>query len=313
MRVLRWFLLILYVALIVGLGILETFFSGGGVSVPIVSIVTIIALAVFILGAGSKDLWRPIRRPRLVLPVAVAAFMVSVLIGGMTIALSELFRTENSFDPAWALFWGFLVLNWVFWGVLLFAYTRKLGRFRAISRLAEIVFAGSLAELLAAVPSHIFVMRRGGCFVGIFTGIGIVAGVCVMIWSFGPGIFLLFLQQADRAKARQKTPDEEPSRSRWQFQLRTMLLVAVALNVVFSLLKTSWGHWLSAALTATLVMLLLTLLFLRSRVARIVAALGVVLGLVWVFWTEEPSIGPLAFFAAILLILLVRAFSPQEK
>ena len=43
---------------------------------------------------------------------------------------------------------------WLFWGVLLYVYARKLQRYQAIFRLAQWVFAGSLAELLAALPGQ---------------------------------------------------------------------------------------------------------------------------------------------------------------
>ena len=71
-------------------------------------------------------------------------------------------------------------------------------RYHAIFHLARLVFAGSVAEMLAAVPSHLIVSRRPGCLVGLATAIGILSGMYVMIWSFGPAIFLLFLQAARR-------------------------------------------------------------------------------------------------------------------
>ena len=80
MRILRWVLLILYVALVIGLGVLSVS-PGSEIGLAISFAVAVIGLAVFILGAGRKDLCRPIRRPRLVLPVAAAAFMMAVLVG----------------------------------------------------------------------------------------------------------------------------------------------------------------------------------------------------------------------------------------
>ena len=51
-----------------------------------------------------------------------------------------------------------------------------------------LLLAGSLAELLASIPSHLIVRRRPGCFVGIGTMMGIMAGVYVMLFCFGPMI-----------------------------------------------------------------------------------------------------------------------------
>ena len=81
-------------------------------------------------------------------------------------------------------------------GVLLYVYTRRVERFKALFRISSILFAGSFAELLAAVPAHLIVIRRPGCLVGVLTMLGIVSGVYVMTWTFGPGLALLFMREA---------------------------------------------------------------------------------------------------------------------
>jgi hypothetical protein len=59
-------------------------------------------------------------------------------------------------------------------------------------RLVRWILAGSLLRLLATIPSHFIVRRRPGCFVGLLTFGGLMAGLYVMTWAFGPGIALLF-------------------------------------------------------------------------------------------------------------------------
>lgn len=296
MRLLRWILLALYVALVIGLGVLALL-PKGGVGTVIVFAVAVIGLAVFILGAGHKDLFRPIRRPRLVLPVVAAAFMMAVLVAGLTLALAELCMMEK-LSGSEVVFWVCMGASWIFWSVLLYVYTRKLDRYGAIYRLSKTVFAGSLAELLATVPSHLVVQRRGGCFVGIHTAIGILAGLCVMLWSFGPGIFMLFLAEARRRQEGRKPAPDGPAasrRARFQFQIRTLLLVTLALSVIAALLKTFWGNWFATAFAATLVLFLLGMLLGRQSILLILAGLAVLAGLFWVFRDEWMEIALLVF------------------
>jgi|GEM_PF-2954851 len=311
MPALRWILLVLYVGLIGGLFALGMG-EGGGSDVSILLAVTVAAQAVFILGAGRKELCRPIRRPRIFFPVAAASFMLAALVLGLSMALSELFQSDQG-EPAWT-FWTIMVAVWLFWGVLLYVYARKLQRYEAIFRLAQWVFAGSLAELLAAVPSHLIVTRRGGCFAGIATGLGILAGLCVMIWSFGPGIFLLFLQEVRRREQRGRVvieSDRPAHGAPFQFSLRTMLLLMLATSVVCGLLKTFWGRWPAAAVASVAVLVLLVPLLAARRWLLLAAFLGVLAGLVWVWWKEKEwtTLAILALPMAISAVLLVKLFA----
>ena len=167
MRAGRWILLLLYLALVGGL--FASALASGEDWAWIVIGVTLTASAVFILGAGHKDLFRPIGRPRILFPVVSASLMLTALFGGLTMALVELFDFEIEDDETWSIvaFWGSLLATWVFWGIILYVYTRKLPRYQAIYHMARFIFAGSIAELLATVPSHIIVSKRPGCLTGI--------------------------------------------------------------------------------------------------------------------------------------------------
>ena len=166
------------------------------------------AQALFIFGGGTIHLCRPIRKRRLIMPVTVAAFMLAVLVGGLIVALAEFMRADDSmlFANDGVLFWLTLLASWIAWGVVLFAHVRTLPRLWALSRMANMLIAGSLAELLAAVPAHVVVSRRPGCLVGLGTMMGIVAGLNVMLFAFGPAIFLLFL----RPRYRREQMEGEP-------------------------------------------------------------------------------------------------------
>lgn len=199
LRVLRWVFLALYSLLILGLFGIAMHWPDevGGLIVAFLGIM-FASQAMLILGAGTIQLCRPLRRRRLVLPVFVAATMVGLLFAGLLLAVLELLELQNSIEVE--VFWITVVLNWICWGALLFAYARNQPRYSLLSRFSRMIFAGSLAELLATVPAHLIVIRRPGCLVGLATMMGIAAGLCVMFFSFGPMITVLFLRPRYRAE-----------------------------------------------------------------------------------------------------------------
>jgi hypothetical protein len=210
MRVLRWVFLALYLLLLLALLVMPLVQqeSGDFVSALIAVGVMLVAQALLIFGSGTIALCRPIRRRRLLLPVFVAATMMALLLTGLCSALWELLYLDSSQYEDFYGFaaFGLIGLSWLGWGVLLFARLRDKPRYTVLRKLTTYIFAGSLAELLATVPSHVIVSRRPGCLVGIGTAIGIIAGCAVMIFSFGPAIAVLFLRPRWRAETAEGIP-----------------------------------------------------------------------------------------------------------
>ncbi len=71
-----------------------------------------------------------------------------------------------------------------------------------ISRLSRFLLAGSIVELLIAVPAHILVRGKNYCCAGISTFFGISTGIAVLLFSFGPAVFFLFLHRAKKLKPK---------------------------------------------------------------------------------------------------------------
>jgi len=201
LRWLRWVLLALYLALILGLGGIALFDPGETLAVAVL-VLTLGSQALLIFGSGKLELTRPIRGWRLVIPTAVAGLMLAILIGGAGLALSELFYLEDGQWTTPALL-ALVAVSWIVWSLLLFVYCQGWERFNIIGRLTGLIFAGSLATLLVSIPAHIIVSRRPGCFVGLFTALGIASGIYVMLWSFGPAILLLFFKEKRRFELRE--------------------------------------------------------------------------------------------------------------
>lgn len=199
MRVLRWVLLGLYLLLILTPPVL-CFAGGDGDSLIIVLCwlgVMLLLQGLFIVGSGTIQLCRPMRRRRLVFPVAVASFMMALLLFALLLAGSELIHLTGNDYTFWSVV-GICVLSWAGWGLLFWHRYRESARHTVMARLALWMFSGSLLELLACVPMHVIVSRRPGCFVGILTMLGIIGGCCVMCFAFGPAIVLLFLRPRHR-------------------------------------------------------------------------------------------------------------------
>jgi hypothetical protein len=199
MIVLRWVLLALYVLIAGGL-LLTSLESWREPLFVVVAAAMVISQALLIFGTGTIRLCHPIRRRRLFLPVVGAATMLTVLTLGLLVAMAELLRVEDSAFPVEISFWAVLGFSWIGWGVLLWSHVHGRARHSVLARLTRWIFVGSLAELLATVPAHLIVSRRPGCFVGLATMMGVIAGAGVMLFSFGPMIFLLFLRPRHRAE-----------------------------------------------------------------------------------------------------------------
>ena len=208
MKILRWILLILYIAIVIGL-IAMAYRNGDNPKESLfltifMFVITVIAQTVFIFGAGTVNLCIPIRKPRLVVPVVIAAIMMTVLVAGITLAVGELFWGDapagepGNEDWLTYAFWTIVGLAWFVWSIIFFIWGTKKDRYKTLRNLLSTMFAGSLLSLLITIPSHIVVSKRPGCFVGMMTAMGIISGIFVMLWAFGPGIILLFLREKRR-------------------------------------------------------------------------------------------------------------------
>jgi len=158
----------------------------------------------FIFGAGTVNLCFPIRRARLWMPVLVASFMLMVLCTAGFLAIAELLEVDPTYPTL-----VFLIVvcgSWIGWGVLLWIYARRWTQFQTLWRLSVILFAGSLLELLASVPSHIITSKRPQCLAGLWTMLGIVAGIYVMFFAFGPMLVVLLLRPHHRRQRMESGP-----------------------------------------------------------------------------------------------------------
>ena len=138
---------------------------------------------------------RPITRLALFWPLFASGFLVGCLALGATLSITEVFALSD--PPDWV-GWASLGIGgtlWVGWTLVFYRFAQ--GRYAPaiVSRQCSYLLKGSILELLVAVPTHIVARHRDYCCAGFLTFVGLVAGIAVMLYSFGPGVFFLYLER----------------------------------------------------------------------------------------------------------------------
>jgi hypothetical protein len=152
------------------------------------------ALLVIPVGVSQS---RPASRRTVWLPIIASALMMALLICGLFIAIYETVRGEmftNESIWLWIAL-ALLLISWVVWGIAFRRWSRKAEPGNFLDKTCRLLFYGSILELLVAVPTHIVARYRNYCCAGFGTFFGITFGIAVMLLSFGPGVFFLFVER----------------------------------------------------------------------------------------------------------------------
>jgi hypothetical protein len=152
---------------------------------------------------------RPMTRRPLALTVLAGGLMMGALITGVIYSLSEFAFANDAYDS-----WHGLLTNWIAvglgvaswggWALIFHRLSRTMEPTDFVSRVCKSLLKGSILELLVAVPTHIVARCRDYCCAGVMTFIGLSLGMSVMLFSFGPGVFFLFVA---RWRRLHPTPD----------------------------------------------------------------------------------------------------------
>jgi hypothetical protein len=177
---------------------------------------------------------RPVRRRKLLVPVVTASLFLANLAFAGLLALLCAFLKDGAFEllslgaranedralavpavargmtaiglgPRSGLFevlfiLALVVVLWMLWAALFLRGSRDDDPDSLSRRAVRWLLRGSILELLVAVPTHVVVRHRGDCCAPFATFWGIVCGLTVMLMSFGPGVFFLFVERARRLK-----------------------------------------------------------------------------------------------------------------
>ena len=157
---------------------------------------------------------RPVTKKPVIFLIVASALLAAAMILGIAAAIGEALskqpdlpsglnslmlgmQTNNVFlkeTVVRSAIAGFLLM-WLIWGLIFFRWSKKLEPRTFVERQCRLLFAGSVLELLVAVPTHILARSRDYCCAGFSTFIGIALGISVMLLSFGPGVFFLYLER----------------------------------------------------------------------------------------------------------------------
>lgn len=157
---------------------------------------------------------RPRARGRWIWLALVAGLMLGLLTAAFFLAVSEALVEKPTGIEEEFLLWaaGFGLVAWAGWGLLFLAYSRGHDDQAVLRKAVHWLLKGSVAELLVAVPSHVYARHKNYCCAGAGTFLGIAMGLSVLLFAFGPGVFFLFvarvkrLQGANPAEASTATP-----------------------------------------------------------------------------------------------------------
>jgi hypothetical protein len=98
---------------------------------------------------------------------------------------------------------------WLGWMIVFGSMVPSLGPPSLNGRLYKTLLAGSVLELLVAIPMHLVVRRRAECCAGFGTGLGIGVGILVMLVALGPAVFFLFYRRYKQVYARRSDTDAD--------------------------------------------------------------------------------------------------------
>jgi hypothetical protein len=137
---------------------------------------------------------RPVKQRHVIWPILVGIFSLMGMALTMGLALYE-FLTKLDAIP-----WLFAALAtvsviWTGWLFLFIFYAGRREPKTFMSRLVRVLIGGSILELLVVIPTHIYCRMRDHCCGGQLTIWGLGLGVSVMLFAFGPAVFVLFLRR----------------------------------------------------------------------------------------------------------------------
>jgi hypothetical protein len=157
-------------------------------------LVMVLGQAVLLIVPVKVASRRPVSRRGLLPTVLASGLMMGGLVAGAVCALYEFVFKDQGPGGDW-IGWGaiaVMVVTWCIWSVVFMRLSRTLEPPDLVSRQCRALLRGSILELLVAVPTHIVARNRDYCCAGFMTFIGLVTGMSVMLFSFGPSVFFLF-------------------------------------------------------------------------------------------------------------------------
>ena len=168
--------------------------AGGEVLGLAICLIVLFAFqAAFLVGMPQLRWPRPTRRRAMWISIVTAGALAGLLSFGLLATALNAFNVWDNVTKAIEghIFWG-LLIAWIVWTIV-FGVMCAGEWLRGFQRMYKILIAGTWLELLVTIPVDVQVRKRTSCYCGEGTFFALIIGTTVAIWSFGPGIVLLFL------------------------------------------------------------------------------------------------------------------------
>ena len=152
-------------------------------------------------------------RRSIVVPAIAACLLFLILVFSGLMSLTIGIWGDNFFnvlfEPEPYCYYFFLSIGvvWCVWAWVFYRYFKARGTESFVWRALNWLLAGSVLELLVAVPSHIISCRRNDCCASGYSFWGITIGLSIMLLSLGPGIVFLYMERIARKKRRESAPE----------------------------------------------------------------------------------------------------------
>ena len=143
---------------------------------------------------------RPMKRSAIAAAFAIALLSVGLLYSLLDLLPEAAFEETPYFSCAWFSLHYILLLIplalWCFWSVIFCIYWRQSDHYTWVGKVLRALIGGTILELFVSIP--ISVTRQEDCYCIRGSYAGLVFGATVLLWAFGPGVFLLFIKEKHR-------------------------------------------------------------------------------------------------------------------
>lgn len=172
----------------------------------------VLGQAVFLMAPVQFAGRRPVTRRSLLPAVLASGLMIGLLGLGLALSLYEFTAKGVTDDNKWFLrFFSGGGALWLLWMAFFYRLSRGRDPRDAFNQKCRAILAGSILELLIAVPTHIVARHRDYCCAGFETFFGLAMGLAGMLFSFGPGVFFLFVDRWNKLHPQPEIPKgDEP-------------------------------------------------------------------------------------------------------
>lgn len=161
--------------------------------IPILALVSGQALLLFLSVDTSHKRLKP--SAHIYITVALTSALLAVLVCTAIFSVAAAAKGDVSSGAGNIILFESFFLSWSFWGIIFLIVFRDANQ--VVTRATSWLLKGSVLELIIAVVCHVIVRRRHDCSAPIVTSFGIVTGIAIMLFSFGPSVFFLLKKRMD--------------------------------------------------------------------------------------------------------------------